>query len=74
LRFAQFTAMNATHWRSLELPDPTDRVRLVADVVNDIPDPLSLPDGDRVVPLGWTTEPDRLKIGLAAGLRRQLAE
>ena len=71
-RFVNFTAYNGANWRGLDFPNIDDRVVLVGDTVNDIPDPLHLPDGDRVVPLGWTTEPDRLKIGLAAVVEQQL--
>jgi len=48
-------------------------VRLVADTEHDIPDPLILPDNDRVIPLGWTEKPDRLKIGLAFELEKEFA-
>lgn len=72
-RFVAFACHNGALWRGLELPENSDRVRLVADTEHDIPDPLILPDGDRVIPLGWTEEPDRLKIGLAMQLEQELA-
>ena len=65
-RFVQFACINGAKWRRLELPDLSDRVMLVAETERDIPDPLEVPEiDDVVIPLGWTEEPDRWKIGLA---------
>jgi len=68
-RFVQFACYNGANWRGLELPDLDDRVMLVAETERDIPDPLEVHGtGDVVIPLGWTEEPDRWKIGLALNL------
>lgn len=72
-RFVQFACYNGADWRGLPRPSLDERVRLVADNKNDIPDPLPVPAiDDRVIPLGWTEEPDRLKIGLALAIENEL--
>lgn len=70
-RFVDFACHNGARWRGLPLPDVEDRVLLVA-TENDIPEPLMLPNQDRVIPLGWTEESDRLEVGLALELESQL--
>lgn len=71
-RFVQFACYNAANWRNLPLPDLSDRVRIIKETDHDIPDPLSVPAiNDVIIPLGWTNEPDRLKVGLLLDLNQE---
>lgn len=66
-RFVKFACLNGPDWWGLPRPNPTDTIRIVRETKLDVPEPTPIhggPDGnDVVIPLGWTTEDDRLKIG-----------
>lgn len=65
-RFVKFMSLNGPLWWRLPPPDIEDQIYVRTELVNDIPHPVTvhLPEGDDVViPLGWTTEPDRLRLG-----------
>lgn len=65
-RFIKFACLNGARWRGLPLPDPTDRICVRREVEYDVPNPTLIPETDDVViPLGWTDEADRIKIGHA---------
>lgn len=65
-RFVRFAALNGPAAWDLPPPDPSEQVRLVYETEKDIPEPAPIPGtADVVVPLGWTREDDRLKIGHA---------
>ena len=65
-RFVNFTALNGPLWWKLPLPEAHELVTIRRELVHDIPDPVPVPEmNDFVIPLGWTTEPDKLKIELA---------
>ncbi len=68
-RFVKFACLNGPNWWKLPRPNPSDIVRIVQETKLDIPEPTPIHDGpngnDVVIPLGWTTENDRLKIGHA---------
>ncbi len=60
--FVKFASLNGPRWWSLPTPtwDDTITLRRVSD---GLPDPTLVPsEGDRVIPLGWTTGTDRLKV------------
>ena len=60
--FEKFMSLNGPRWWGLK--PPTDTITLRRETVHDIPDPIPVPEeSDEVIPLGWTTEPDRLRIG-----------
>lgn len=65
-KYESFACLNGPLWWGLPPPaeDDTITIRCTKD---DIPDPTPVPEeGDIVIPLGWTPEPDRLHIGYAA--------
>ena len=64
--FVRFASMNGPKWWGLPLPEWDDTVILQRPENGDgLPDPTAVPEeNDRIIPLGWTTEPDRLKVGL----------
>lgn len=65
-RFERFMSLNAPKWWGLPPPADYDRITLYQETDKDIPEPVQVPElHDSVVPLGWTSESDRLKIGLA---------
>lgn len=67
-RFAQFMSFNGPDWWGLPRPSPEDTITIRAESRNDIPPPTAFPEGnDVIIPLGWTTEGDRLKVGFVAG-------
>lgn len=69
--FVKFMSYNGPDAWGLPRPADNDTItiRMVKDGEHDIPDPLPLPEmNDVVVPLGWTQEPDRLKIGYITAL------
>lgn len=69
MRFSKFMSYNGPAWYGLEPPDDDDTITIVAESQHDIPDPTPLPElQDRIIPLGWTTEPDRLKVGYVTAL------
>lgn len=69
MRFSEFMSYNGPARFNLEPPADDDTITIVAESVNDIPDPTLLPEmQDRIIPLGWTTEPDKLKVGYVAAL------
>lgn len=64
-RFERFMSINGATWRDLELPAKDDRIMVVREREKDIPSPVAVPEeNDIVIPLGWTTKDDRLKLGL----------
>jgi len=64
-RFVRFACYNGPDTWGLPRPLPEDTVKLVADDIHDIPEPTPVPEkNDVVIPLGWTKEQDRLKVGL----------
>lgn len=72
-RFVNFASLNGVRWRGLAEPSKDDMVKLVA-TDEDVPEPTKLGDGsDVVIPLGWTKEPDKLKLGLALAIEEHLA-
>ena len=69
-RFINFMCLNGPNWWSLSLPEVDDVVTLRRDTARDIPDPIDIveTDGsisDIVLPLGFSLEPDRLRVGLS---------
>ncbi len=65
-RFTKFMSLNGPAWWGLTPPSHDDLLTIRTETVHDIPDPTPVPEhNDVIVPLGWTTEPDRLKIGYA---------
>lgn len=67
-RFVQFACFNGPASWEFALPDQTNRVTLKRDTQQDIPNPTPVPEeNDVVIPLGWTMQDDRLKIGISLG-------
>lgn len=66
-RFVKFACLNGPDWWNLPRPDINDTVHIVRETEHDIPDPTPIlggpHEGDVIIPLGWTEENDRLKIG-----------
>ena len=61
-------------WWNLPRPKSTDRIHIRVEQKSDIPEPTPVPEiNDIVIPLGWTQEPDRLRIGLAHVLQTEHA-
>lgn len=55
--FVKFMCYNGPDWWGLERPAQDDTIRIVADTVNDIPAPTTLPEMDDIVlPLGWVEQ------------------
>ncbi|MBP9669698.1 MAG: hypothetical protein KBE09_05420 [Candidatus Pacebacteria bacterium] len=64
-RWVRFTATNGPKWWGLPPPDIADTVCIRAETERDMPDPTAVPEeNDVVIPLGWSTAGDQLKIGL----------
>ncbi len=62
-RFEQFMSLNGPAWWGLPPPAEDDLVTIRA-VPDGIPEPTEVPEeNDIIIPLGWTTQPDRLKLG-----------
>ncbi len=65
-RFERFMSLNGPTWWGLPLPGDNDTIELYRETERDIPDPVPVPEkNDVVIPLGWTKESDRLRIGWA---------
>lgn len=63
-----FTSLNGPRWWRLKPPAENDLVTVRRDTEHDIPDPVLIDSFelvDTVVPLGWSANPDRLKLGYA---------
>lgn len=72
-RFVKFACFNGADWRGLARPEPHERIRLVAETKHDIPEPTHVPEAnDVIIPLGWTTEPDKMTLGLALAIEQEL--
>lgn len=68
-RFVKFMCYNGPDWWGLPRPAAGNTLTVWA-TDKDIPDPTPLPElNDVVIPLGWTEEPDRLRIGYAASMK-----
>ena len=64
-RFVNFMSYNGPDWWGLLRPDVNDTITIRTQTEGDIPDPTPLPKrNDVIIPLGWTRESDRLKVGL----------
>jgi dihydroorotase len=73
-RFAKFACFNGPDWWNLPRPKSTDRIHIRVEHENDIPEPTPVPEiDDIVIPLGWTKEPDKMRIGLAHVLQSEHA-
>lgn len=65
-RFVNFACYNGPDSWGLPRPSHNDTVMLVHDTEHDIPEPTPVPElNDVIIPLGWTKEQDRLRIGLS---------
>ena len=65
-RFVRFACYNGPDSWGLSRPHIDDKVTLVSDIETDIPEPTIVPElTDVVIPLGWTIEQDRLRVGLS---------
>jgi hypothetical protein len=59
--------LNGPRWWGLDEPSEQNLITIRAESKRDIPDPTNVPEAnDVVIPLGWTTEPDKLKVGFLA--------
>lgn len=68
----KFLSLNGPRWWGLPEPANDDMVEIYRETVYDIPDPVPVPAlNDSVLPVGWSTQPDRLQIGW--GIRERLA-
>lgn len=68
-RFVKFMCFNGPDWWGLPRPAMTDTVTIKQETEKDIPDPTQLPAlNDVVIPLGWSEDPDKLKLGYAMAL------
>lgn len=68
-RFVNFMCYNGPDWWGLPRPsdDDTITIRVVPEGHGDIPEPTLVPSkNDVIIPLGWTQEPDKYKVGLVA--------
>lgn len=71
-RFSKFAAYNGPDWWELARPDADDMILIRSETERDIPDPTKVPEiGDVVIPLGWTEDPDRMRIGLAHAIEAE---
>ena len=63
--FVHFMCYNGADWRGLPRPTVEETITVVGcESPGDIPEPVVIPGADDVViPLGWSTEADRLQIG-----------
>ncbi|HUO50811.1 MAG TPA: hypothetical protein VMU25_04590 [Candidatus Paceibacterota bacterium] len=67
LNFIRFMSWNGPDWWRLERPKLTDMIVIREETEHDIPDPTPVPAlNDVIIPLGWSENPDRLKVGFAA--------
>lgn len=73
-RFTSFASFNGPDWWGLPRPKDNDRVHVRTEEERDIPSPtLIQEEGDIVIPLGWSEDPDRMRIGLALALEAEHA-
>lgn len=64
--YEYFACLNGPRWWNLPIPSDDDTVIIRQETEHDIPDPTPVPEnGDVVIPLGWTTQADKLKVGYA---------
>jgi dihydroorotase len=71
-RFAKFACFNGPDWWNLPRPRADDLIRIKVEHEHDIPEPTAVPEiDDIVIPLGWSEEPDRLRIGLAHAIEAE---
>lgn len=72
-RFVDFMCFNGPDQRGLRRPRPHERIRIIAETEHDVPEPLQVPAiDDVVIPLGWTEDADRMRVGLALALEHEL--
>lgn len=65
-RFVKFMCYNGVDMWGLQRPADDDTITIVEEKVRDIPEPTPLPQvNDVIIPLGWSENPDRLKVGYA---------
>ena len=65
-RFIKFMCLNGPDWWELARPDSYDTITIRREVARDIPDPTTVPEeNDVILPLGFSLEPDRLRVGFA---------
>ena len=64
--YEYFACLNGPRWWGLPIPADHDTITIRCETEHDIPEPTPVPEEDEfVIPLGWTTEQDKLKIGYA---------
>ena len=64
-RLVSFACYNGPDWWGLPRPAAHEKVRLRRALEDDIPDPTDVPEEhDVIIPLGWTTDEDRLLVGM----------
>jgi dihydroorotase len=67
--FVRFMSLNGPTWWHLEPPADGDTITIVEDSATDIPEPTPLPKvNDVIIPLGWSADPDKLKLGYSVAL------
>lgn len=67
--FVKFMSFNGPKWWNLTPPANDDTITIVAETEKDIPAPTPLPKADDVIiPLGWSEDADRLKLGYAVAM------
>lgn len=65
-RFERYMSLNAPKWWGLPPPSEDDTITIYEEVEWDIPGLIEVPQmNDYVVPLGWSEQNDRLRIGFA---------
>lgn len=63
-KYEHFACLNGPRFWGLPVPADDDTITIRCDTRCDIPEPTPVPeDNDFVIPLGWTTESDKLKVG-----------
>jgi dihydroorotase len=68
-RLVRFACHNGPDWWDLPRPTDNERLRFRRELTDDIPNPTAVPEeNDIIIPLGWTEDPDRLRIGMKAVL------
>ena len=64
--YEYFACLNGPKFWGLPIPEDNDTITIRCERRHDIPEPTPVPeDNDFVIPLGWTEEADKLKIGYA---------
>lgn len=64
--FERFMSLNGPRWWGLE-PPSADETMVIMRVKDGTPDPLKVPElGETIVPMGFSTQPDRFKPGFEA--------